>query len=78
MIHYSVIPSDVIFQGMDTFEPAYVEIEYNGIKMQIEPMKDYQARIIRIYSSDPQDYLKEQYTPGTVIAYSPGFNGQTG
>lgn len=75
MIHYSVIPMDVIFQGMDTFEPKYMEIEHGGVTMQIEPISGFQARIVRLFSCNPQDYLNAQYTPGTIISYSPVIEG---
>lgn len=71
MIHYSVIPMDVIFEGMDTYEPKFIEIDQDGIKMQIEPISGFQARIVRLFSCNPQDYLNNQYAPGTIISYSP-------
>ncbi|UJF35395.1 YlzJ-like family protein [Paenibacillus hexagrammi] len=74
MIHYSVIPMDVIFEGMDTYSPEFVEIEHQGVTLQVEPMDAKQARIVRLLSGNPQDYMKEQYTPGTVISYIPGFH----
>lgn len=73
MIHYSVIPMDVIFQGMDTYEPNYVEIQHQGVRVQIEPISASQARVVRLHSCNPQDYLNEQYLPGSVISYVPGF-----
>ncbi|MBD0380296.1 YlzJ-like family protein [Paenibacillus sedimenti] len=71
MILYSVIPMEDVFQGMDSFAPNYMEISHQGVMMQVEPISGFQARIVRLLSCNPQDYLKEQYTPGSVIAYSP-------
>lgn len=71
MIHYSAVPMDVIFEGADTYQPKFMDIDQGGIKMQIEPLNGFQARIVRLYSCNPQDYLKEQYAPGTIISYSP-------
>ncbi|UKS29829.1 YlzJ-like family protein [Paenibacillus sp. HWE-109] len=71
MIHYSVLPMEVIFEGIETYEPKYLEIEQDGISMQIEPISGFQARIVRLYSCNPQDYLNRQYAPGTIISYSP-------
>ncbi|NEW05607.1 hypothetical protein GK047_06180 [Paenibacillus sp. SYP-B3998] len=73
MIHYSVIPMEDIFHRMDDYTPNYLEITHQGVSMQIELINSFQARIVRLYSCNPQDYLKEQYTPGTLIAYSPVF-----
>lgn len=71
MIHYSVIPMEVIFEGYDSFSPEYVDIQQDGFMMQIEPLSGYQARIVRLYSCNPQDYLNEYYAPGTIISYRP-------
>ena len=71
MTHYSVIPIEDIFQDYNKFAPVYEDIELNGCLMQIEPLSGYQARIIRLYSCNPQDYLNEKYAPGTMISYRP-------
>ncbi|NQX65823.1 YlzJ-like family protein [Paenibacillus alba] len=71
MIHYSVVPMEVIFDGMESYAPKYLEVEQGGISMQIEPIDGFQARIVRLYSCNPQDYLNNQYAPGTIISYSP-------
>lgn len=75
MIHYSVVPMDVIFEGAEAFQPHYVDIDQGGVKLQIEPLSGFQGRIVRLYSCNPQDYLKEQYAPGTIISYSPAIEG---
>jgi hypothetical protein len=71
MIHYSVIPMEVIFEGYDSFSPAYIDIQQDGFMMQIEPLSGYQARIVRLYSCNPQDYLNDNYAPGTIVSYRP-------
>ena len=71
MIHYSVIPMEVIFEGYDSYAPQFVDIDQDGVKMQIEPLSGYQARIVRLYSCNPQDYLNEHYAPGNIISYRP-------
>ncbi len=48
MIHYSVIPMEVIFEGIETYEPTFLEIDQDGVKMQIEPISGFQARIVRL------------------------------
>lgn len=74
MIHYSVVPMEVIFQGIETYEPSFLEIDQGGVKMQIEPISGFQARIVRLLSCNPQDYLNVQYAPGTIISYRPFFD----
>ncbi|RTE07051.1 YlzJ-like family protein [Paenibacillus whitsoniae] len=72
MIHYSVLPMDVVFEGMSSYTPEFVDIEQNGMSMQVEPIGRFQAKIVRLYSCNPQDYLNAKYAPGTIISYNPG------
>ncbi|MEN6411162.1 MAG: YlzJ-like family protein [Veillonellales bacterium] len=53
--------------------PPYEEIEYTGTKMQVTKLSDNQWQIIRILSTDPQDYLREDIQPGTVLVSTPVF-----
>jgi len=71
MIHYSVVPMDVVFAGMENFVPSYIDIEHGGVSMQVEPLNGYQARIVRLISGNPQHYLDGRYAPGTIINFSP-------
>jgi hypothetical protein len=71
MILYSVIPTEVIFEGMENFNPQYEEIQWNGLTMQIEHVNHNQAKIVKLISTNPQDYLNPNYAPGTVIAFNP-------
>ncbi|MFC5448401.1 YlzJ-like family protein [Paenibacillus aestuarii] len=71
MIHYSIVPLEDIYQGMDSFAPNYMEITVQGVTMQVEPVGGFQARIVRLHSCNPQDYLNTRYAPGTMITYSP-------
>jgi hypothetical protein len=71
MILYSVIPVEVVFQGLDTHKPQYEDIELQGVSMQVERISSSEARIMRLYSVNPQDYLNPQLYPGTLIEYGP-------
>lgn len=73
MIMYSVIPSEIIYQGMDSFDPHYEEIDVDGVKLQVERLNAYQAAIVRLISYNPQDYLDPKYTPGTLVTYQQTF-----
>lgn len=67
MIHDSIIPLELIFEGMDTFSPQYVNVVISGIQMQVEALDSGKARIIRLYSPDPQDYLNPIWSPGSIV-----------
>lgn len=71
MIIYSPISPELIWQ--DSIESGFklVEDSINGIKIQIMITHDKTARIERILSTDPQDYLNLRYQPGRFIDYQP-------
>ncbi|MCD1257758.1 YlzJ-like family protein [Paenibacillus athensensis] len=71
MIHYSVVPLEAVFDGMERFSPSYIDIEHGGVTMQVEPLNGYQARIVRLTSGNPQHYLDGRYAPGSIIDFSP-------
>ncbi|MCR8630751.1 YlzJ-like family protein [Paenibacillus radicis (ex Xue et al. 2023)] len=71
MIHYTVLPMEVVMEGIEEMEVTSVEIVMNGIMMQVQPLNSTQATIVRITSCNPQDYLNPQYSPGRIIEFQP-------
>lgn len=69
MIMYTAMPLELVFDGYAEFNPTYAEVEYNGVKMLIESAGPFQGKIVRLLSSNPQDYLNPNYSPGTVIHF---------
>jgi hypothetical protein len=73
MTIYSIMPMEVIFAGMDQQTYNFVEVTVGGILMQVEIVGVNQAKIVRLLSCRPEDYLNPAYTPGTMIFYQPSF-----
>lgn len=73
MILWTVMPLDLIFGPQETSHPPYEEIEYTGTKMQVTRLSDNQWQIIRILSTDPNDYLRTDIQPGTILVNKPVF-----
>jgi hypothetical protein len=71
MTIYSIMPMEVIFAGMESQTYDYYELTLNGIKMQVEKVGLNQAKIVRLLSYRPDDYLNAAYMPGTVIQFQP-------
>jgi ABC-type antimicrobial peptide transport system ATPase subunit len=68
MILYTLMPLEVVLDGFD--KPCeYKEVEVNGIKLLIEPLELNRAKIVRMISTDPQDYLNPDYSPGKIIQF---------
>jgi hypothetical protein len=73
MIIHSIIPMEVIFTGMEQQTYDYVEVTVGGISMQVEILGVNQAKIVRLLSCRPDDFINPAYTPGTIIYYQPSF-----
>jgi hypothetical protein len=73
MTIYSIIPMEVIFAGMEQQTYNYVDVVVSGIPMQVERVGVNQAKVVRLLSCRPEDYLNSAYTPGTMIYYQPSF-----
>ncbi|WP_374049713.1 YlzJ-like family protein [Paenibacillus larvae] len=61
-------PEDV-FRDWDKQKPEYRDVKINGVDMQIETLPEGKAKIVRLYSCNPLDYLDSSLHPGTVISY---------
>lgn len=68
MILYSIIPIDVVF-GSDNSEEGYnfVEVEYEGEKIEVTPLQGSTYRVNRLISTSPKTYLNPKLMPGSII-----------
>jgi hypothetical protein len=73
MTIHSIMPLEVIFAGLEQQTCNYVEVIVGGISMQVERVGINQAKVVRLLSCRPEDYLNPAYTPGTIIYYQPSF-----
>jgi hypothetical protein len=73
MTLYSIIPEEAVWEGHETYEPVYMELQINGITMQVEQLNTTQARIVRIYSGNAMDYMNPAYAPGSMLEFQPFF-----
>lgn len=62
----------MIFEGWDDFKPEYRIMELaSGVKVEIEQVNENNYKITQILSSNPQDYLRTDITPGKMIKSRP-------
>jgi len=73
-ILYTPLPLELVLDGIDKEGPQYQEIEVAGAKLMVEQTGISQGRVVRLLSTDPRDYLLEQYQPGTEIRFMPYFS----
>lgn len=66
---YTVISIDDILEGIEDEPAITAELVVDGITMTVEPLGAFQARVVRLFSTDPRDYLTPQYQPGSIIRW---------
>ncbi|MCR4402150.1 MAG: YlzJ-like family protein [Firmicutes bacterium] len=77
MILYTVLPLEVVMDGMDK-ERTFVDVEIQGVKMTVEQLSSTEAAIVRIISTDPQHFLDPGLQPGTRIRLAPTLSTSPG
>ncbi len=70
MILYTVLPLELVLEGIDR-ERTFRDVEVEGITMTVEQVSPDEAVIVRILSTDPQDFLKAALQPGSRIRLAP-------
>ncbi|MGM0409604.1 MAG: YlzJ-like family protein [Bacillota bacterium] len=64
MINYSIYSSSYIFSEWENFNPEYKEIQLNDNLSLIVEKNNDNYKVIRIISSNPNDYLNSSIAPG--------------
>ena len=70
MILWTIMPLELVF-GQEELSNPYEEIEYANTKMMVEKVSENQCRVVRILSTDPQDYLRNDIQPGMILTNKP-------
>lgn len=68
MILHTTIPEQLIFSNEEIKESKEMMVNYRGIPIVVERMNHDQMKICRILSTNPNDYLQTELTPGTIIS----------
>ncbi|ACB85045.1 YlzJ-like family protein [Natranaerobius thermophilus] len=72
MLIYTPVALEEVLQGAEnqTSDSQYHEINYNGKTLIVEPQSPFQGKIVRLISSDSNDYLNPNLQPGNLINYA--------
>ncbi|MGE5586947.1 MAG: YlzJ-like family protein [Clostridia bacterium] len=77
MILYTVLPLEVVLEGIDK-ERTFMDVEIRGVTMTVEQLSPNEAAIVRIISTDPQHFLDPALQPGTRIRLAPTLSTSSG
>lgn len=67
MILYTVVPLEDVLEGIESEPAPSQELVLNGLQMEVEPLDNFQAKVVRVISSNPADYLHPEYQPGSIV-----------
>ncbi len=71
MILYTPVSFQEIFEGADDQETSNMhEIDYQGVKIVVEPVSPSHGKIVRLISTDSNDYLNPNLQPGNFVNYA--------
>ncbi len=73
-ILYTPLPIEQVLEGIDKDGRQYQEIDIGGVKLLVEQQSLESARVVRLISSNPMDYLNSKFQPGTELKFVPQFS----
>ncbi|MUT66413.1 YlzJ-like family protein [Paenibacillus sp. NEAU-GSW1] len=71
MTLYTIMPLETVFEQMHNGNEAErpVQIWWNGIHMEVEPIAPGMGKIVRLLQCQLDDYLNPGLFPGTVVMF---------
>ena len=67
MTLYTIVPYELIFPVEESFNLQQENVYYQGVLVTVERVLPHRYKIISISSTDPNDYLKDELSPGKFI-----------
>lgn len=67
MILYTITPHEWIFPAVQESAPQVENFYYKGVLVTAERTENQGYRIIKIDSTNPFDYLNDEFRPGTHL-----------
>lgn len=71
MTLWTILPTEMILSNVDTQATVYEEVTCNNMKLIVEKVGSTQYMVSRLLTTDPQDYLRPEMQPGTILTYKP-------
>ncbi|MFF2908618.1 YlzJ-like family protein [Paenibacillus sp. NPDC057934] len=68
MTLFTVMPMEQVWEGALTTGSGQLEVHYQGMLMQVEPLDEGRARIVRLLNCPLASYLDSSLAPGAIIS----------
>lgn len=69
------LPIEAVCEGWESKTPGYRELDIGGAKLLVEPMGMDSCRVVRLISTNPADYLRNEFQPGAELRFTPQYGG---
>lgn len=70
MILYTPMPLELVTEGLEKMkQPAVRAVIYAGVPLLLEDAGAGTGKVVRLLSTEPQDYLRADLFPGAEIKY---------
>ena len=70
MILYTTIPMEFIFPALQEEFQSIEMVTWQGVPMMVQK-EEQQMRVLRVLSTNPNDYLNQQIEPGQYLPFPP-------
>ncbi|HLR66195.1 YlzJ-like family protein [Virgibacillus alimentarius] len=68
MILYTPLSQTDIFPDSNDSFNNRQWVSYHGMELYVEKRKDGSYQLLQLLSTDPQDFLNSNFTPGTILS----------
>lgn len=68
MTLYTVMPMEQVWEGVFSNLTMTREVIVQGMLMQVEPLEEGRARVVRLLDCPLERYLDSAYSPGAIIS----------
>ncbi|WP_219836718.1 YlzJ-like family protein [Paenibacillus sp. R14(2021)] len=73
MTIYTMMPLELVFDGIHEQPGPYVSIQVGNVHLQIEAVSPGIGRVVRLLDGPLDAFLRPEFTPGTLIAYGSSY-----
>ncbi|SDT47201.1 YlzJ-like protein [Paenibacillaceae bacterium GAS479] len=68
MTLYTVVPLELVLDGVNLEREPWVERRIEGVLVQLEPISPGRGKVVRILDGPLESYLDPRFEPGAVMA----------
>lgn len=69
MILYTIVPPDQLWAAPVGPSSPVMEIAAGTVRLLVQPLDPRRARIVRLISPNPNDFLRPQFQPGRILEF---------